>query len=107
LPEFVGFFFTTSFKKDENALANLTKKGGDPRARIQELLPHLESCAWTENGLESAFNAAASAHQRKPTDFFAPARFATSGQGGGPHLLGVLRVLGRDTTLARLKSFIA
>ena len=34
-------------------------------------------------------------------------RFATSGQGGGAHLLGVLRVLGRDTTLARLKAFIA
>jgi hypothetical protein len=34
-------------------------------------------------------------------------RFATSGQGGGAHLLGVLRVLGRDTTLARLKSFAA
>jgi hypothetical protein len=32
---------------------------------------------------------------------------AISGQGGGAHLLGVLRVLGRDTTLARLKSFAA
>ena len=30
-----------------------------------------------------------------------------TGQGGGAHLLGVLRVLGRDTTLARLKAFIA
>ena len=107
LPDFVGFFFTDSFKKDENALANLTKKGGDPQARLRELLPHLESCPWTDSGLESAFNAAATAHQRKATDFFAPARFATSGQGGGPHLLGVLMVLGRDATLARIKSFIA
>jgi len=44
LPEFVGFFFTDAFKKDENALANLTKKGGDPQARVAEILPALEAC---------------------------------------------------------------
>ena len=37
LPEFVTFFFTDAFKKDENALANLTKKGGDPQARLAEM----------------------------------------------------------------------
>jgi len=106
LPEFMGFFFTENFKKDENALANLTKKGGDPAARLRELLPHIEICEWTDVGIEAAFNAAAAAHERKATDFFAPARFATSGQGGGPHLLGILRVLGRDTTLGRIKAFL-
>ncbi|MEY3110449.1 MAG: hypothetical protein RL079_1134, partial [Verrucomicrobiota bacterium] len=107
LPEFMGFFFTADFKKDEGALANLTKKGGDPVARIRELLPTLEAAAWTEPALEAAFAAVGAARERKPTDYFAPVRFATSGQGGGAHLLGVLRVLGRDTTLARLKSFAA
>ena len=107
LPEFMGFFFTADFKKDEGALANLTKKGGDPVARIRELLPTLEAAAWTEPALEAAFAAVGAARERKPTDYFAPVRFAASGQGGGAHLLGVLRVLGRDTTLARLKSFAA
>jgi glutamyl-tRNA synthetase len=107
LPEFMGFFFTADFKKDEGALANLTKKGGDPVARIRELLPTLEAAAWTEPALEAAFAAVGAARERKPTDYFAPARFAISGQGGGAHLLGVLRVLGRDTTLARLKAFAA
>jgi glutamyl-tRNA synthetase len=107
LPEFMGFFFTADFKKDEGALANLTKKGGDPVARIRELLPTLESAAWTEPALEAAFAAVGAARERKPTDYFAPVRFAASGQGGGAHLLGVLRVLGRDTTLVRLKSFAA
>jgi len=97
LPEFMGFFFTADFKKDEGAKANLTKKGGDPVARVRELLP----------ALEAAFAAVGAARERKPTDYFAPVRFAASGQGGGAHLLGVLRVLGRDTTLARLKSFAA
>ncbi len=106
LPEFMGFFFTENFKKDDNAFANLKKKGGDPAARLRELLPHIEACEWTDAGIEAAFNAAAAAHQRKATDFFAPARFATSGQGGGPHLLGILRVLGRDTTLGRIKAFL-
>jgi glutamyl-tRNA synthetase len=107
LPEFMGFFFTADFKKDEGAKANLTKKGGDPVARIRELLPTLEAAAWNEPSLEAAFAAVGAARERKPTDYFAPVRFATSGQGGGAHLLGVLRVLGRDTTLARLKSFAA
>ncbi|MFM7742840.1 MAG: glutamate--tRNA ligase, partial [Verrucomicrobiota bacterium] len=107
LPEFMGFFFTADFKPDDGAMANLTKKGGDPVARVSELLPALASAEWTEPALEAAFAAVGSANNRKPTDYFAPARFAISGQGGGAHLLGVLRVLGRDTTLARLKAFAA
>jgi glutamyl-tRNA synthetase len=107
LPEFMGFFFTDAFKKDEGAVANLTKKGGDPVARVRELLPALEAAEWTEPALEAAFAAVGTANNRKPTDYFAPARFAISGQGGGAHLLGVLRVLGRDTTLARLQAYAA
>ncbi len=105
LPEFMGFFFSAEFRKDEGALANLTKKGGDPAARVRELLPALEAAEWSEPALEAAFAAVGAAHGRKPTDYFAPARFAVSGQGGGAHLLGVLRVLGRDATLARLRAY--
>ena len=107
LPEFMGFFFTADFKKDEAAFTNLSKKGGDPVARIRELLPLLQSAEWNEASLEAVFAASGIAHNRKPTDYFAPVRFAISGQGGGPHLLGVLRVFGRDTTLARLAAFAA
>jgi glutamyl-tRNA synthetase len=102
LPEFVGFFFTDAFKKDENALANLTKKGGDPQARVAEILPALEACEWTEPALEAAFATVGAALGRKPTDYFAPVRFAVSGQGGGAHLLGVLRALGKEKVLQRL-----
>ncbi len=105
LPEFVGFFFNDKYPQDANALANLTKKGGDPAARLREILPALESCPWTEADLEAAFAATGTAHQRKATDYFAPVRYAVSGQGGGPHLLGVLRALGQTKTLARLKAF--
>jgi len=107
LPEFVGFFFNNDFKKDEAAFANLTKKGGDPVARVREILTHLQSIEWNVAAIEAAFNAAGIEHNRKPTDFFAPVRFAVSGQGGGAHLIGVLHALGRDLTLARLQSFIA
>ena len=107
LPEFLAFFFTDKFNQDENALANLSKKGGDPVARVRELLPTLTVAAWEETALEAAFTAVGATHGRKPTDYFAPVRYAISGQGGGAHLLGVLRVLGRDTTLARLQAFAA
>ena len=103
LPDFVRFFFTDDFKKDENALANLTKKGGDPQARVAEILPALEACEWTEPAMDTAFAAVGAAHGRKPTDYFAPVRYAVSGQGGGAHLQGVLRVLGKEKVLKRLK----
>ena len=105
LPEFLAFFFTDKFNKDENALANLSKKGGEPVTRVRELLPTLTAAAWEETALEAAFTAVGTTCGRKPTDYFAPVRYAISGQGGGAHLLGVLRVLGRDTTLARLQAF--
>jgi len=103
LPEFVAFFFTDAFKKDENALANLTKKGGDPQARLAEIIPALEACEWTEPAMDAAFAATGAAHGRKPTDYFAPVRFAVSGQGGGAHLQAVLRVLGKEKVMKRLK----
>ena len=103
LPEFVAFFFNDEFKQDENALANLTKKGGDPRARLAEIIPALESCEWTEPAMDAAFAAVGATHGRKPTDYFAPVRFAVSGQGGGAHLQAVLRVLGKEKVLKRLR----
>ncbi len=103
LPDFVRFFFTDDFKKDENALVNLTKKGGDPQARVAEILPALEACEWTEAAMDDAFAAVGAAQGRKPTDYFAPVRYAVSGQGGGAHLQGVLRVLGKEKVLKRLK----
>ena len=103
LPEFVAFFFTDAFKKDENALANLTKKGGDPQARLAEIIPALEACEWTEPAMDAAFAATGAAQGRKPTDYFAPVRFAVSGQGGGAHLQAVLRVLGKEKVMKRLK----
>jgi len=53
--------------------------------------------------MEAAFAAVGAAQGRKPTDYFAPVRYAVSGQGGGAHLLGVLRALGKETVLKRLK----
>ena len=103
LPDFVRFFFTDDFKKDENALVNLTKKGGDPQARVAEILPALEACEWTEAAMDDAFAAVGAAQGRKPTDYFSPVRYAVSGQGGGAHLQGVLRVLGKEKVLKRLK----
>jgi glutamyl-tRNA synthetase len=103
LPEFVTFFFTDAFKKDENTLANLTKKGGDPQARLAEIIPALEACEWTEPAMDAAFAATGAAQGRKPTDYFAPVRFAVSGQGGGAHLQAVLRVLGKEKVMKRLK----
>ena len=42
----------------------------------------------------------------KPTDYFAPLRFAVSGQPGGPGLHEMLELIGKERTLSRVKSFI-
>ena len=107
LTEFVAFFFREDFTKDPAALANLTKKGGDPMARISEVLPHLVTATWDDAGIDAAFAAAGTEYTQKPTAYFAPIRYAVSGHGGGPHLQAVLRTLGKEKVLARLRAFTA
>jgi glutamyl-tRNA synthetase len=107
LPELCGFFFSREYVIDPKVLAKLSKKG-DPVERAQELAQGLESLeVWDEASVEARIEALAQAHGRAKFDYFPVARLAVSGQGGGPDLLGTLRVLGQQETLHRLKDFCA
>ena len=103
LPGFVGYFLSDDFPRSPEALAKLK---GDPRAAVAQALPHLEAAAWDNPGIDAAFAAAGAAHGQKPTAFFAPVRYAVSGQAGGPHLSDVLRVLGKERVLGRMRGFV-
>jgi glutamyl-tRNA synthetase len=50
---------------------------------------------------------AAAAGTFKLNDYYAPLRYAVTGLGGGPHIHAILRLLGRERSLARLRAFIA
>ncbi len=104
LPAFVSYFLTEEFVRNPEALSKLK---GDPKSSVRQVLAHLESAAWDNPGIDAAFTAAGAEHGQKPTPFFAPTRYAVSGQAGGPHLTDVLRVLGRERTLNRLRLFAA
>jgi len=105
LPELVGFFFRDDFVIDDKARERVFKKG-DPAARLKELIPALEAVEpWTEEHIDAAIVALAESTGCQKFDYFPIARLAVSGQGGGPDLLAVLRVLGKPRVLRRLREF--
>ncbi|MEC8220383.1 MAG: glutamate--tRNA ligase, partial [Verrucomicrobiota bacterium] len=57
--------------------------------------------------LKSAFETHAELKDQKVFAYFPALRYATSGQGGGPDLLPMLAVMGRERVVARIKRFIA
>lgn len=108
LPGFVKYFFSEDYAFDETARANVSKKA-DPKVRLAPLVPHLEKVADFADtaAVDAAFAAAATEAGGKPTDFFAPLRFAISGLGSGPDMHPLLATLGKEKVVARLKRFVA
>jgi glutamyl-tRNA synthetase len=71
------------------------------------VLPILESIkSFNADNLKSALETHAESKNQKVFAYFPALRYATSGQGGGPDLLPMLAVMGRERVLARIKQFI-
>jgi glutamyl-tRNA synthetase len=106
LPEYVGYFFNEGYEADEKAAAKIAKKA-DPKALIAEVLPILESAPkFDAASLKAALEKHAEANEQKVFAYFPALRFAVSGQGGGPDLLPMLEVMGRDRVLGRMRAFV-
>ena len=107
LPDYVRYFFSDEYSMDEKTAAKIAKKA-DPKALIAEILPVLEGVeSFDGDSLKAAMEAHAEAQGNKVFAYFPALRFATSGQGGGPDLMPMLEVMGRDRVLGRLKAFVA
>ncbi|MGC6505011.1 MAG: glutamate--tRNA ligase [Coraliomargaritaceae bacterium] len=105
LDDLCGYFFSETYPFDEKASAKLAKKG-DPKATIAELLPVLESLdSFEAEVLQAALEDYAAQKGEKPFAFFPALRMAVSGKGGGPDLIPLLAVLGRERVLSRLSSY--
>lgn len=106
LPAFAIYFFTDAFPLDPKGLK---KFGGKPATleklqQAHEVLETVPANEWTVEGLEQAFDRLAQQHGKdKPFPWWPVIRFAVSGSTGGPDFLPMLRVLGRDTVLRRLR----
>ena len=106
LSELCGYFFTDNYAMDEKAGSKIAKKS-DPKELLGEVLPILESIkSFDADSLKSALETHAESKDQKVFAYFPALRYATSGQGGGPDLLPMLAVMGRERVVARIKQFI-
>lgn len=106
LSELCGYFFTDNYAMDEKAGSKIAKKS-DPKELLGEVLPILESIkSFDANSLKSALETHAESKDQKVFAYFPALRYASSGQGGGPDLLPMLVVMGRERVVARIKRFI-
>jgi glutamyl-tRNA synthetase len=106
LSELCGYFFIDNYAMDEKTGVKIAKKS-DPKEILSEVLPILESIkSFDANSLKSVLETHAESKDQKVFAYFPALRYATSGQGGGPDLLPMLSVMGRERVLARIKQFI-
>jgi glutamyl-tRNA synthetase len=107
LGELCDYFFSDTYEMDAKAGEKIAKKG-DPKALLAELLPLLEAVEPFEaDSLHATLEAHATAQEKKVFAYFPVLRFAVSGRAGGPDLLPLLAVMGRDRVLGRIRTFIA
>ncbi|GHC12757.1 glutamate--tRNA ligase [Cerasicoccus arenae] len=105
LSELVRYFFTEDFTIDSGARERVFKKG-EPMARLAELVPALEQLdSWLDSDIDHAILGLAEKKGQRKFDYFPIARLAVSGQAGGPDLLALLRVLGKERVIARMRGF--
>jgi len=102
LPDYLAYFFREDFTQDPKATKKIA--GRSDFTEVLDLLVALLSDVepFEVPNLEATLQAAADARGAKVFSWFPVLRFALSGQSGGPDLLPMLTVLGKDRVLARL-----
>lgn len=104
LADYVRYFFEDSFEYDTKTTQRLEKKGGSAEllTQVKEALAGIDT--WTVENIDAAFQKLAEANgQEKPFAWFPATRWAVSGAGGGPDLLPLLEVMGKEKVLGRLR----
>lgn len=106
LADMCGFFFQDSYALDEKTGAKIGKKA-DPKVMLAEILPLLQDLeSFDAESIGAALEAHATAKELQVFAYFPAIRYALSGQGGGPDLLPMLEVMGRERVIARIQRFI-
>ena len=92
-PAYAGFFF--SFEPQPTSSPAVLAAAVDALEPVED---------WTEPEIESALRGMAERLELPPGKAFQPVRIAVTGQKVSPGLFETLRLLGRETSLARLRS---
>jgi glutamyl-tRNA synthetase len=108
LPDFLVYFFREDYPEDAKTGGKIRRQA-DNTQRLQEVREVLGGVEdWTTGNLSQAFEELAVAHgQEKPFPWFSVTRFAVSGVGGGPDLLPMLAILGKERVCSRLDRCLA
>ena len=106
LPDYVRYFFNEEYAMDARTEKKIAKKA-DPKQLLAEVLPVLEELeVFSADYVKAALEGHAEANGQKVFAYFPSLRFAVSGTGGGPDLLPMLEVMGRERVLGRIRRFI-
>ena len=106
LPDYVRYFFKEEYAMDAKTEKKIAKKA-DPKQLLAEVLPVLEGLeVFSADHAKAALEGHAEANGQKVFAYFPSLRFAVSGAGGGPDLLPMLEVMGRERVLGRIRRFI-
>ena len=104
--EYVHYFFQDTYELDAKGMQRI-HKGVDPKVLLKEIMPIFENTVeYSNDVLETEMNTIAEGNGRKLFAYFPVIRMATSGLTGGPDLLPMLAVMGRERVLPRLQSFL-
>jgi len=107
VPSMVDFLFLDQPAIDDASWMKATKEAW-ARDVLVEMAAVCESCSeWSAVNLKVAFEAITERHELKLGKTQAPVRVAVTGRSVGPPLFESLQVLGRDSTVGRLRAAIA
>ncbi len=107
VPDKIGFFFSESCTFDPVAVEKLAKSP-ENGARLECLAEHLSRLdSWTEDAIGEAITETAQDLGVKKGALMFPARVASSGTTGGPDLLPMMALLGKERVLLRFREAMA
>ena len=102
VPAMIDFLFTDDVPYDEQSWNKAMKPPAD--AILDGVITAYETCEWDAASLKLAAEAVGEQHGLKPSKAQAPVRVAITGRTVGPPLYDSVAVLGRERTLARLRT---
>ena len=106
LAEYVSYFFQEDFDCDSKALARI-QKAGNAKELLAEVISVLEEeNHFAADSLEARLTEIAENKGHKLFAYFPVIRFAISGRSGGPDLLPLVCVMGRERVLVRCRAFM-
>lgn len=102
VPSMIGFLFGDTVEIDEKSWAKVSK--GPAAEMLDGVIAAYGEAAWDAATLKTAVEQVGEAHGLKPSKAQAPIRVAITGLSVGPPLYESVAILGRERTLARLRT---